>query len=73
MSDERTPAERIGAFFLAVDEEILRPLRRYQRGFRRGLVVGCVLGLLFTPAAGGRVRARVRGALRCHRRQPTRV
>ncbi len=59
MSPEASPQERIGAFFTAVDEEILRPLRRYLRGFRRGVVVGIVLGLLLTPVRGRDVRARV--------------
>lgn len=60
MTDERTPGERIGAFFVAIDEEILRPLRRYQKGFRRGLLVGCLVGLLLTPTAGSQVRLRLR-------------
>jgi hypothetical protein len=59
MSQEASPQERIGAFFTAVDEEVLRPLRRYVRGFRRGVVVGIVLGLLLTPISGREVRARV--------------
>ncbi|MHB1638950.1 MAG: hypothetical protein ACYCUD_03795 [Candidatus Dormibacteria bacterium] len=60
MSQASTPQERMGAFLTAVDEELLRPVRRYLRGFRRGLVVGIGLGLLLTPIAGRDARGRIR-------------
>jgi hypothetical protein len=50
--DERTPQERIRAFTNAVDEEIVVPARRYLHGFRRGVVPGLVLGVLFAPRPG---------------------
>lgn len=68
---ERTPGERIGAFRVAINEELLRPVRRYLRGFRRGLLVGLVLGVLFAPWPGSAIRGR--GAvllLRRRRRSP---
>jgi len=60
VSGQPSPQERIGAFLVAVDEELIRPMRRYLRGFRRGLVIGVALGILFAPLAGAEVRARLR-------------
>jgi|GEM_PF-6325875 len=62
--DERTPQERIRAFTDAVDEEILRPTRRYVRGVRRGLMLGVALGILFAPRPGSQSRERVLRAWR---------
>lgn len=55
-----TPRERIQAFQDALDEELIRPGRRYLRGFRRGLMLGCLLGILFAPTAGSESRRRLR-------------
>jgi hypothetical protein len=63
-TDERTPQERIRAFTDAVDEEILRPTRRYVRGVRRGLMLGVVLGILFAPRPGSQTREQVLRAWR---------
>jgi hypothetical protein len=63
-TDERTPQERIRAFTDAVDEEILRPTRRYVRGVRRGLMLGMALGILFAPRPGSQTRERVLRAWR---------
>ncbi|MGA8207399.1 MAG: YtxH domain-containing protein [Candidatus Dormiibacterota bacterium] len=63
-SDERTPQERIRAFTDAVDEEILRPTRRYVRGVRRGLMLGVALGILFAPRPGSETREKVLRAWR---------
>lgn len=51
-NDERTPQERIRAFTDAVDDELLRPARRYIKGMRRGVMLGVVLGILFAPRPG---------------------
>ncbi len=69
MSRAGSPEERIGAFLTAVDEEIVRPVRRYLRGFRRGILVGIVLALLLTPVAGGELRGRILRTIpiRCRR------
>ena len=66
-----TPGERVAAFWTAVDEELLRPARRYLRGFRAGLVLGLALGLLVTPWPGAAVRARMAALRRraCRRRR----
>jgi hypothetical protein len=70
MSQEPSPGERIGAFLTAVDEEVLRPVRRYLRGFRRGFVVGIGLGLLLAPVTGREFRERLqRLPLPCCRRR----
>jgi hypothetical protein len=63
-TDERTPQERIRAFTDAVDEEILRPTRRYVRGVRRGLMLGVALGILFAPRPGSQTREKVLRAWR---------
>lgn len=63
-TDERTPQERIRAFTDAVDEEILRPTRRYVRGVRRGLMLGVALGILFAPRPGSETREKVLRAWR---------
>jgi hypothetical protein len=63
-TDERTPQERIHAFTDAVDEEILRPTRRYVRGVRRGLMLGVALGILFAPRPGSQTREKVLRAWR---------
>jgi hypothetical protein len=63
-TDERTPQERIRAFTDAVDEEILRPTRRYVRGVRRGLMLGVALGILFAPRPGSEAREKVLRAWR---------
>lgn len=63
-TDERTPQERIRAFTDAVDEEILRPTRRYVRGVRLGLMLGVALGILFAPRPGRQTRERVSRAWR---------
>jgi hypothetical protein len=63
-TDERTPQERIRAFTDAVDEEILRPTRRYVRGVRRGLMLGVALGILFAPRPGSEEREKVLRAWR---------
>jgi hypothetical protein len=63
-SDERTPQERIRAFTDAVDEEILRPTRRYVRGVRRGLMLGMALGILFAPRPGSETQEKVMRAWR---------
>ncbi|MDA8331969.1 MAG: YtxH domain-containing protein [Candidatus Dormibacteraeota bacterium] len=60
MTRSPSPQERIGAFLVAVDEELIRPMRRYVRGFRRGLLLGVAIGILFTPLAGAELRARLR-------------
>lgn len=57
--DDRTPQERIRAFTEAVDDELLRPARRYVRGVRRGLVLGMILGLLFAPRPGRETQERL--------------
>ncbi len=62
--DERTPQERIRAFTDAVDDEILRPARRYVRGVRRGVLLGVVLGILFAPRPGRVSRERLLHACR---------
>jgi hypothetical protein len=62
--DERTPQERIRAFTDAVDDEILRPARRYVRGVRRGLLLGVALGILFAPRPGSQTRERTLRAWR---------
>ena len=69
MSRTGSPEERIGAFLTAVDEEIVRPVRRYLRGFRRGILVGLMLALLLTPVAGGELRGRILRTIpiRCRR------
>jgi hypothetical protein len=56
--DERTPQERIKAFADAVDEEIVTPVRRYLHGFRRGVVLGLIVGVLFAPGPGREIRER---------------
>jgi hypothetical protein len=58
-SSEATPEERIRAFLVAVDEELVRPARRYLRGFRRGLLLGCLVGILIAPVAGRENRRRL--------------
>ncbi len=58
-SAQATPGERIQAFQVAVEEELIRPARRYLRGFRRGLLLGCLVGLLFAPVAGSESRRRL--------------
>ncbi|MHB8312254.1 MAG: hypothetical protein ACYDD0_02985 [Candidatus Dormibacteria bacterium] len=60
MSAVGTPRERIQAFQDALDEELIRPGRRYLRGFRRGIMLGCLLGILFAPMAGSESRGRLR-------------
>jgi hypothetical protein len=73
-TDERTPQERIRAFTDAVDEEILRPTRRYVRGVRRGLMLGVALGILFAPRPGSQTRERVLRAWRRvsrHKHEPS--
>ncbi|HVB13648.1 MAG TPA: YtxH domain-containing protein [Candidatus Dormibacteraeota bacterium] len=62
--DERTPQERIRAFTDAVDEEILRPTRRYLRGVRRGVALGVLLGILYAPRPGRDTRQRLLRAWR---------
>ena len=57
-SSEATPEERIRAFLVAVDE-LVRPARRYLRGFRRGLLLGCLVGILIAPVAGRENRRRL--------------
>jgi hypothetical protein len=66
--DERTPQERIRAFTEAVDEEILRPTRRYVRGVRRGVMLGVALGLLFAPRPGRESRERLARSWRAIKR-----
>lgn len=56
---EASPDERIHAFVVAVDEELVRPTRRYLRGFRRGLLLGCLVGVLIAPVAGRESRAKL--------------
>lgn len=56
MSSTATPRERIQAFQDAVDQELIRPGRRYLRGFRRGVMLGCLAGILFAPVAGSESR-----------------
>jgi hypothetical protein len=58
-NSEASPEERIRAFLVAVDEELVRPARRYLRGVRRGLLLGCLLGILFAPVAGRENRRRL--------------
>ncbi|MFZ0167937.1 MAG: YtxH domain-containing protein [Candidatus Dormiibacterota bacterium] len=70
-TDERTPQERIRAFTDAVEEEIVRPTRRYVRGVRRGLMLGVALGILFAPRPGIETREKVVRAWRMvSRRRP---
>lgn len=74
MSDSgATPGERIAAFGDALQEEVVRPLGRYLKGFRAGLVLGLVAGLLLAPWPGTVVRRRLaRGAAAVRRRRASR-
>ncbi|MGH7640005.1 MAG: hypothetical protein ACREOL_03705 [Candidatus Dormibacteria bacterium] len=58
-ASERTPQERFRAFAVALDEEVVRPARRYLRGLRRGVVLGVILGVLCAPLAGRESRERL--------------
>lgn len=58
-ASDASPEERIHAFVVAVDEEVMRPTKRYLRGFRRGLLLGCLVGVLVAPVAGRENRAKL--------------
>lgn len=64
-SSEASPEERIRAFLVAVDEELVRPARRYLRGFRRGMLLGCLVGILIAPVAGRENRRRLGRVIGC--------
>jgi hypothetical protein len=53
---------------VSVDEELVRPTRRYLRGFHRGLLLGCLLGILIAPVAGRENRRRLGRLIGCARR-----
>ncbi len=69
-SDTRSPGERIAAFGGALEEEVLRPARRYLRGFRVGLIVGVAAGVLLAPRPGEQTRARLLRLWRAASRRP---
>ncbi|MGA9775223.1 MAG: YtxH domain-containing protein [Candidatus Dormiibacterota bacterium] len=68
--EEPSPGERIAAFGVALQEELIHPLRRYLKGFRVGLLAGLVAAVLLTPWPGRLVRQRLLGlrARICRRR-----
>ena len=54
---------RLAALVATWRTEWVRPLRRYVRGFRRGLLLGACLGVLYAPRSGREIRGLARGAV----------